>query len=119
METSDELLELWDGIGNIVVCEIPVQLIDINVVPHTFEWNIRITVAVNHGLDDTDVLVAPATLMEAEGPELLHGGRADAFGLELSNGLQGAGCAIFVLAAEEIEIETAAESAIGDVVVAE
>ena len=108
MQARDEILHSCRRVRDFVIREIAVELVYIDVVPHALERDVGISVPVDDGLDDGDVLVAPAALVEAKGPEHLHGGCANTTGLELADGFQRCGGAAGGLAAEEVEVEAPA-----------
>jgi hypothetical protein len=104
----------WKDLIHTRICifidgEVSVELVDVNVVPDAFQWDVGISVAVNNRLHDTDILVTPAALMEAKGPELLHCRQACTVLLELAYDFHRTTRIRFAtLTGQEIEVEATA-----------
>jgi hypothetical protein len=68
MQAFDKLSELRQRVRGLVVREVAVEFVDIKIVPQAFKRYVGINVAINYSLNHGDILVAPASLVEAKGP---------------------------------------------------
>ena len=86
MQPSDEVLHTRSRVCVLIISKVPVELVDINIIPQALEWDVGRSIRIHDSLNDRDILIALAVLMEAKCPEYLHRWRAGIASLELANG---------------------------------
>ena len=57
MQFGNESTHFFHGVSVSVIREVPIKVIDVDVVPHCFQWDPRITVAIDNRLKDGDVFI--------------------------------------------------------------
>ena len=82
-QTIEKVFARLDSKGVWILGEVAVLEHVVDVIPNRFEGDTEFPVVVHHILGLTPVLVAPATLVEAEAPVRHHDSLADDFGVLL------------------------------------
>lgn len=106
-QLRNERLHLRGREAHGVCRKIAHRVVQIDIVPHRLERDVRRAHVRDDLLDRGDVRVAPAAEVEPEAPVRLPGRRADDLGVLLHYGLRGG-------PGEEVEVEHAADEAVFD-----